>query len=329
MLKHHLGPLKAAMLVALFLSWGAIINVASAQLLGVVPGYPLFTYDNLGVTDFDSVSTNFNVDSTPLDLTLTIGGDQNFVVDPRSVTIRIQVDGGCGVAGGNPMGGDDLVVIGDVYDPSFALIKSGVLLTGSIEDIGEEMVSVNTAAFDFRFTNAGGILVVDGDWPVGQDIGVLLNSDNSDFADDCTVSFSGTAKGQIGPIDSEPPVGVGTGTQGYWKNHLEAWPLDPITVGGVTRSAADAANLMRRPPKGDKTWSMYRQLTAAVLNVANGTDDSCIAGVIADADQWLIDNPLGSGVKAGSSAWKDSGDALHETLDAYNNGELCAPHRDD
>jgi hypothetical protein len=208
-------------------------------------------------------------------------------------------------------------------------IKSGILLTGTIVDMGEQVVTATTSAFDFRFTNAGGLLVSDGDWPTGQDIGVVLTSENSNFADDCTVSFVGGAKGTIGPIDPMPPTGVGTGTQGYWKNHLEVWPLDPITVGGVTRSAAEAQNLMLKPPKGDKTWNMYRQLTAAVLNVANGTDASCISDTIAIADQWLIDNPLGSGVKAGSTAWKDSGDALHETLDAYNNGELCAPSRDD
>jgi len=309
---------------------GLFSNAALADLLGVVPGYPLFTYNNQGVIAFDSGSMALNVDATPLDLTLNLGDTPAFVADPRSVTIRIEVNGACNVSGGNLVG-NDLEVVGDVYDgDTFALLYSGILLTGTISDMGETAATETTSIFDFRFSNAGGLLVSEGAWPAGQEIGLLLTSENSDFADDCTVSFSGGAKGSIGPIDPlQPPIMEPTATQGYWKNHLSAWPIDPITVGGVTRSAAEANNLLRRPPKGDKTWSMYRQLTAAVLNLANGSDPSCIQAEVDAANQWLIDNPLGSGVKAGSSAWKDSGDALHETLDAYNNGELCAPHRDD
>jgi hypothetical protein len=36
--------------------------------------------------------------------------------------------------------------------------------------------------------------------------------------------------------------------------------------------------------------------------------------------------PVGSGVSGGSAAWA-LGEPLHQTLDAYNNGLLCAPHR--
>jgi hypothetical protein len=37
---------------------------------------------------------------------------------------------------------------------------------------------------------------------------------------------------------------------------------------------------------------------------------------------------LGSNVRANSAAWQGSGSSLHGTLDAYNNGLLCAPSRD-
>jgi len=329
MIRKRFNFMRTLTLATLCWAGIGIVNVATAQLLGVVPGFPLIGYDNLGTLVFNSTDGHLDVDATPLEVTFTAGGDPAFIVDPRSVTIRVQINGACGPAGGNMLGAD-LEVVGDVLDPiTFAVIKSGVLLTGTFVNMGESVGTATTALFDFRFTNPGGLLVIDGDWPAGEDVGVLLTSENSNFAGDCTVAFSGGAKGSIGPIPPAPPVGIGTGTQGYWKNHLEVWPLDPITVGGVTRSAADGQNLMLRPPKGDKTWNMYRQLTAAKLNVANGTDSSCISSVIADADQWLIDYPLGSGVSAGSTAWKDSGDALHETLDAYNNGELCAPSRDD
>ena len=37
--------------------------------------------------------------------------------------------------------------------------------------------------------------------------------------------------------------------------------------------------------------------------------------------------PVGSGIKASTLAWK-KGEPLHRLMDNYNNGMLCAPHRD-
>mgnify|MGYP001090198550 CR=1 FL=1 len=72
---------------------------------------------------------------------------------------------------------------------------------------------------------------------------------------------------------------------------------------------------------------MFNALVAAKLNVLIGNDDSCIAETISDADTWMTNNPLGSGVKGNYPAWQDVGEPLYEKLDAYNNGELCAPSR--
>ena len=119
----------------------------------------------------------------------------------------------------------------------------------------------------------------------------------------------------------------GTGTPGYWKNHPAAWPVDQITVGGVTYSREDAIGFMKDPVKGDKTFNMFEALVAAMLNVLIGNDASCIQGTIDDANDWLATYPLGSGVKASSEAWK-VGEPLFSKLDAYNNGLLCAPHRE-
>jgi len=322
---------KKILPLGLLIAFFGFFQMAQAALLGVSPDFPRIIYNSTGTLVFDSGTTNLDGDAEALSMKFLATDPNDFPIGAGVVDIRIQVNGACGAAAGNAGGGLDLEVIGDIYDPiSFALIKSGVLLTGDIVAMGSASATGTTSAFDFRFTNAGGLLVTDGDWPAGKDIGILLTSENSNFADDCVVNFSGGAKGTIGPIDPlMPPNGSpGTGTLGYWMNHLDLWMLDPITVGGVVYTAAEANNLLRRPPKGDKTWSMFRQLTAAMLNVANGTDASCIQDTIDAANQWLIDNPLGSGVSAGSAAWKDVGDALHETLDAYNNGELCAPHRD-
>ena len=122
------------------------------------------------------------------------------------------------------------------------------------------------------------------------------------------------------------PTNPGTGTIGYWKNHSEAWPVQTITVGGVTYTKAQAISLMATPGKGDKTYDLYKQLVAAKLNVIIGNESSCIEATIAAADAWLAANPVGSGVKSSSEAWADGG-PLHKRLDDYNNGRLCAPHR--
>ncbi len=123
------------------------------------------------------------------------------------------------------------------------------------------------------------------------------------------------------------PSPPGTGTPGYWKNHPDAWPVDFITIGGVTYSKAEAIAWMQKGD-GDKTLTMFRSLVCAKLNVFMGNEYSCVADTIVAADQWMATyGPVGSGVKAKSEAWK-MGEPLYLTLDAYNNGKLCAPHRD-
>ncbi|MBN1762762.1 MAG: hypothetical protein JW878_06780 [Methanomicrobia archaeon] len=128
----------------------------------------------------------------------------------------------------------------------------------------------------------------------------------------------------------EPETIPGTGTPGYWKNHPEAWPVDTITIGGKTYTKAQAIALMSSPEERDKTYTMFRALVAAKLNVLIGNDDSCIKSTIEAADRWMArygsfeDRYI---VQARSTAWRQ-GERLYRLLDAYNNGLLCAPHRD-
>ena len=120
----------------------------------------------------------------------------------------------------------------------------------------------------------------------------------------------------------------GTGTPGFWKNHQDAWPVDEITIGGVTYTKSQAIRIMKRPVRRDKTRNMFNDLVCAKLNVMIGTDPSCISDTIVAADEWMATyGPVGSGVTADSDAWK-IGEPLHLMLDDYNNGKLCAPHRD-
>ena len=76
----------------------------------------------------------------------------------------------------------------------------------------------------------------------------------------------------------------------------------------------------------DKTITMFQSLVSAMLSVTIGNDGSCINAAIAQGNAWLGTYGLGSNVGGGSAAWA-IGDPIHNTLDAYDNGLLCAPHR--
>ena len=72
---------------------------------------------------------------------------------------------------------------------------------------------------------------------------------------------------------------------------------------------------------------MFASLVSAKLNVFFNNDPSCVASTIALADAWMVAHPVGSSVHASSLAWK-IGEPWHRLMDNYNNGMLCAPHRD-
>lgn len=139
------------------------------------------------------------------------------------------------------------------------------------------------------------------------------------------------SNGKCGPPPPPPPPpvghGGGTGTLGYWKNHPTMWPVTNITIGGVTYTEAQAIAILQTAPKGDMSYILAHQLIAAKLNVKMGNDASCVDGAIHDADSWMVLHPVGSGVKSGAAAV--TGNSLSQTLDNYNNGKLCAPHRDE
>lgn len=122
------------------------------------------------------------------------------------------------------------------------------------------------------------------------------------------------------------PTNPGTGTPGYWKNHPEAWPVDAIVMGGITFTKQQAIAMLKAPVRQDKRVTLFASLVCAKLNVLIGNDSSCIQTTIDAADAWWARYARNQ-VRANSTAWR-LGEPLHRELDAYNNGLLCAPHRD-
>jgi len=151
----------------------------------------------------------------------------------------------------------------------------------------------------------------------GNSVGTVVLSPDETF--DTNTDF-----GFFTPSGAPPP---GTGTPGYWKNHPEAWPVETIVVGGVSYTKEQAIAILNQVGK-DKTITMFSSLVPAMLNVMVGNDSSCVQTTIDAANAWMATSgPVGSGVHAASVAWK-LGEPLHRHMDNYNNGGLCAPHRE-
>jgi cysteine-rich repeat protein len=113
-------------------------------------------------------------------------------------------------------------------------------------------------------------------------------------------------------------------TQGYWKNHEEAWPVSSLTLGSTTYSKDELLEILRTPVKGNGLISLAHQLIAAKLNVAAGADESDIEDVIDDADDLI------GGLVVGVDTLAPSATAgLAGKLDAFNNGETGPGHCDD
>jgi len=117
----------------------------------------------------------------------------------------------------------------------------------------------------------------------------------------------------------------GTGTPGYWKNHPEAWPVAGIKVGGVYYTKAQIITLLGKVGK-DKSITIFASYVSAWLNTYIDNDPSCVSAAMNSADGWFASYPPGSNVAGSSTAWQQA-EPWHQTMDAYNNGLLCAPHR--
>jgi len=171
--------------------------------------------------------------------------------------------------------------------------------------------------------------------PTAQPATANVGSDDTVDSDGMSTGTSSSVSFQqvsvIGKVDYDfgfylpEAQALGTGTPGYWKNHPEAWP-DSIVIGGVTYDRDTAIYWLKRVGK-DKTTTMFSSLVSAKLNVLTGNVSWCVDATIAQADAWMAANgPVGSNVAASSPAWGE-GQQLHTMLDDYNNGRLCAPHR--
>lgn len=189
----------------------AIASSASADLIGVTPGTPLFDYDSGGTATYDANTGEITVNATPTFFTETDGSSPASIFNlgtAPSVTMTLSVDNSCELVGSG-----SLTVMADVdtsVPADFIPEATGTVLTGDAVEVGLSPASNSSLIeIDARFAITGGTLVDNGTYSLGSEVGVTLISEAAaDFLGNCANSWNGAAKGQIGAIESEPPEEV-------------------------------------------------------------------------------------------------------------------------
>jgi len=292
--------------IVLAIGIGLASSAALAALLGNLIGFPRIVF-NGGNTNI--WSGTFSLDSLPVILQVS-ATDPPLFVNPvpggyESVEIDVNVDASCNLAGGG-----NLLVVGEV-DLGGGDVRSGTLLTGDVLEFGF-LDAGATDLFDFRFAVTGGALA---DLYLNEDIGVLVQSESSNFTGDCSADSTGGAKGTLGAI---PPILPAEGcTPGYWKqkHHFDSWvdfaPTDSFDA-VFGRSVAGVTDLQSAlKAKGGGVKALTRHATASLLNASNPDVNSTAFPTTAD-------------VIAAFQAAFDSGD-YEPTKDAFEeaNEEGC------
>jgi hypothetical protein len=115
-----------------------------------------------------------------------------------------------------------------------------------------------------------------------------------------------------------------TYSQGYWRNHPNAWPVTSLTLGTITYQAAELMAILDNPAQGNGLVILTHQLIVAKLNIANGADPSAVQQAITDADNMIgamVVPPIGNGYLLPAQT-RD----LTETLTEYNEGTIGPGH---
>jgi len=116
-------------------------------------------------------------------------------------------------------------------------------------------------------------------------------------------------------------------SQGYWKNHPDAWPVTSLMLGSQTYTKAELLTILHTAigtgKNADASLILAHQLIATKLNIANGADGTPVTTTIADADAVLslYTGKLPYGVRTNSTnGQRMVNDAA--TLESYNKGAL-------
>lgn len=125
-----------------------------------------------------------------------------------------------------------------------------------------------------------------------------------------------------------PPATDCTYSQGYWKNHADAWPVDQLDLGTRTYTKAELLSILNHPAGGNGLVILAYQLIAAKLNIENGADPAALGTAVMDADG-MVGNLVVPPVDDSTAFIHPSvTGALTQILDEYNNGVIGPGHCD-
>jgi hypothetical protein len=112
---------------------------------------------------------------------------------------------------------------------------------------------------------------------------------------------------------------------GFWRQNPGAWPLNSMTLGNQVYTRTQLLPLLRATVQADASMLLARQLIAATLNTANGSDPRPICAQLAQANGVLTGFPgkLPFRVNVSSAAGRAMID-LSQMLNGYNNGMVTA-----
>jgi hypothetical protein len=113
-------------------------------------------------------------------------------------------------------------------------------------------------------------------------------------------------------------------TQGYWKNHERAWPVDRLTLGQTSYARVELLAILRTPVADNGLISLAHQLIAARLNVAAGAPAAGIQGALDRADVLIGALVIPPGGKGSLPPAQTS--AVNDELTAFNEGKVGPGH---
>ena len=187
---------------------------------------------------------------------------------------------------------------------------------------------------DFRkglYTDLGGTLsrvIAEGDTLGGKTVSALRfqHTGFSGGQAAFVAEFSDASQGVFVATISQAPCPQ---SQGHWKNNPALWPVTSLMLGSQTYSKTELLAILKNSTSSDASIILARQLIAAKLNVANGSDPAPISNTIIHADSLLsgFTGKLPYKVKTNSATGKAMvNDAT--VPNNYNNNQLtpgCAP----
>jgi hypothetical protein len=114
-----------------------------------------------------------------------------------------------------------------------------------------------------------------------------------------------------------------------WEEKPGQWPVDSLTLGNESYNQGELLAILKPRDRPDASVSLARQLIAAKLNLANGSDPAPVMGTIDDADALLsrFSGKLPYHVKRSSPAGRAMSQDAAVLVD-YNDGNLtpeCSP----